>query len=81
MTALACLVILLAAALWRSRVALRAADARVDVLRSQLATERARATAAEQRLDDARARVLRVAENYAGPARAMLRPTSPGGDA
>lgn len=81
MTALACLVILLAAALWRSRVALRAAHARVDVLRSQLATERARATAAEQRLDDARARVLRVAETYAGPVRAMPRPTSPGGDA
>ena len=81
MTALACLTILLAAALWRSRVALRAADARVDVLRSQLATERARATAAEQRLEDARARVLRVAETYAGPVRALPRPTSPGGDA
>ena len=79
MIPLACLVILLAAALWRSRVALRAADARVDVLRSQLATERARATAAERRLDDARARVLRVAETYAGPVRAL--PNSTGGDA
>ena len=79
MIPLACLVILLVAALWRSRVALRAADARADVLRGLLATERARATAAERRLDDARARVLRVAEIDAGPVRA--RPTSPGGDA
>ena len=79
MIAMACLAILLAAALWRSRVALRAADARADVLRGLLATERARATAAERRLDDARARVLRVAETYAGPVRAL--PTSPGGDA
>ena len=79
MIPLACLVILLAAALWRTRVALRAADARVDVLRSQLATERARATAAERRLDDARARVLRVAETCAGPVRAL--PNSTGGDA
>ena len=79
MIALTCLVILLAAALWRSRVALRAADARVDVLRELLATERARATAAERRLDDARARVLRVAETYAGPVRAL--PNSTGGDA
>ena len=79
MIPLACLVILLAAALWRTRVALRAADARVDVLRGQLATERARATAAERRLDDARARVLRVAETYAGPVRAL--PNSTGGDA
>ncbi len=65
MIPLACLAILLAAALWRSRVALRAADARVDVLRGMLATERAR--------------VLRVAETYAGPVRAL--PTAPGGDA
>ena len=79
MIPLACLAVLLAAALWRTRVALRAADARVDVLRELLATERARASAAERRLDDARARVLRVAETYAGPVRAL--PTAPGGDA
>ena len=39
----------------------------------------ARAVAAERRLDDARARVLRVAETYAGPVRAM--PMTRGGDA
>ena len=49
------------------------------MLRSLLATERARADAAERRLDDARARVLRVAETYAGPVRAM--PMTRGGDA
>jgi len=77
--ALSVVLVLLAAALVRARAALRVADARADVLRSQLATERARAVAAERRLDDARARVLRVAETYAGPVRAM--PMTRGGDA
>ena len=39
--ALSVVLVLLAAALVRARIALRTADARADVLRSQLATERA----------------------------------------